>query len=483
MTQDTGSIAARRRGGIGLRSERGPLLAALMLSTGLVAIDSTIISTAVPSIVRDLGGFSQFPWLFSIYLLAQAASVPLNGRLADIFGRKPIMLIGIGTFLAGSVLCGLAWNMPALIVFRALQGLGAGAVLPMGMTIAGDVYTLAERAKVQGYLASVWGLASVVGPALGGIFSDYLTWRWIFYVNVPLCFVAGYMFMRSLHEKVTRGDERIDFAGAALLTSGTALLLLGLLEGGVSWEWGSPLGIGVFVVGAALLAAFVLVEHRVRHPILPLWVFRRRVIVSSSIASAIVGAIVLALSSYLPTFAQVSLGTSALVAGFLLAALTLGWPVTAALAGRVYLRAGFRWTAIIGTAAVIAGTSLMLLLTEHSEPWQVAVFCAITGAGMGFVASPTLIAAQASVEWGVRGVVTANNVFARSVGSSVGVAVFGAIVNAATGSGGATPSPARLAHATHLVFIGIVALAILLMVAVSFLPGRRADNHDQQGVR
>lgn len=481
MTQET-TTGAIRRAGVGLRSERGPLLAALMLSTALVAVDATIISTAVPSIVRDLGGFSQFPWLFSIYLLAQAVSVPLYGRLADIFGRKPIMLVGIGTFLVGSVLCGLAWSMPALIAFRALQGLGAGAVVPMSMTIAGDVYTVAERAKVQGYLAAVWGVASVVGPALGGVFADYATWRWIFYVNVPICFVAGYMIMRNLREKVGRGGQTIDFAGAALLTSGTALVLLGLLEGGVSWDWGSPIGIGVFVVGAALLAAFVLVEQRVRHPILPLWVFRRRVIVSSSAISAIVGAIVLALSSYLPTFAQVSLGTSALIAGFLLAALTLAWPVTAAFAGRVYLRIGFRWTALSGSVLVLTGTSLLLLLDEHSEPWLIAAFCAIAGAGMGFVAAPSLIAAQASVDWGVRGVVTANNVFARSVGSSVGVAVFGAIVNAATDAGHGTPSPARLAHATHLVFAGVVVLAALAIVAVLFLPDRHSDHHDQRGV-
>src|SRR6185369_1281496 len=167
---------------VGFRSERGPVLIALMLSTGLVAIDSTIIATAVPSIVSNLGGFSQFPWLFSVYLLAQAVSVPIYGKLADIFGRKPIMLFGIGLFFAGSVLCGVAWAMPALIAFRAVQGLGAGAVGPMSMTIVGDLFTTAERAKVQGYLASVWGMSAVIGPTLGGVFSEYVSWRWIFFV-------------------------------------------------------------------------------------------------------------------------------------------------------------------------------------------------------------------------------------------------------------------------------------------------------------
>ncbi|HEY5222447.1 MAG TPA: MDR family MFS transporter [Microbacteriaceae bacterium] len=462
------------RTGIGLRSERGPLLTALMLSTALVALDSTIIATAVPSIVKDLGGFSQFPWLFSIYLLAQAVTVPLYGRFADIFGRKPVMLFGIGIFLLGSVLSGLAWSMPVLILFRAIQGIGAGAVAPMSMTIAGDVYTVVERAKVQGYLAAVWGLSSVIGPAIGGIFSDYLSWRWIFYVNVPICLLAALMIWRSFHENASRSAQKIDYPGAVLLTGGTTLLILGLLEGGVSWAWDSALGIGIFVLAAVLLIGFVIVEKRVKHPILPLWVFSRRILLTSTLASAVVGAIVIGLSSYLPTFAQVVLGTSALVAGFALAFLTLGWPITAALAGRFYLRIGFRATALIGTAFVLLGTSLMLMLSAHSQVWEIALFCAIIGAGMGLVATPTLIAAQASVDWDVRGVVTGNNMFARSVGSAVGVAVFGAIVNASAGGAGGTPSALDLVAGTHLVFLAIVALAVGMLVTVSFMPGREA---------
>ncbi len=195
-----------------------PILIALMVSTGLVAIDATILATAVPSIVADLGDFTLFPWLFSIYLLAQAVSVPLYAKLADTIGRKPIMLIGIGLFLIGSILCGLAWSMPALIAFRALQGLGAGAVQPMAVTIAGDIYSLAERAKVQGYLASVWAISAVVGPTLGGLFSEFLTWRWIFFVNIPLCILAGWMIVRSFHETVEPRRHRIDYLGAVLLT-------------------------------------------------------------------------------------------------------------------------------------------------------------------------------------------------------------------------------------------------------------------------
>jgi multidrug resistance protein len=222
--------------GVGFRSERGPILIALMMTTGLVAIDSTILATAVPSIVDDLGGFASFPWLFSIYLLAQAVSVPLYAKLSDTVGRKPIILIGIGLFLLGSVLCGLAWSMPALIAFRAVQGLGAGAVQPMAITIAGDIYTVAERAKTQGYLASVWAVSSVVGPTLGGVFSEFTSWRWIFLVNVPLCLVAGWMIVRRFHESIERTRHRVDYAGAALLTVGLSLLILAVLEGGQAWS-------------------------------------------------------------------------------------------------------------------------------------------------------------------------------------------------------------------------------------------------------
>ncbi|QIV80009.1 MFS transporter (plasmid) [Mycolicibacterium frederiksbergense] len=202
------------RGDTGLRSERGPILRALMLSTALVALDSTILATAILTLAEDLGGFSQFPWLFSIYLLAQGVCTPIYGKLADTFGRKPVMLWGIGVFALGSVLCGMATSMFALVAFRAVQGVGAGAVQPMTMTIAGDIYTLEERAKVQGYIASMWAMSAVVGPTLGGLFSDYLHWRWIFFINVPLCLFAGWSLIRNFHEeRATDTARRIDYLG------------------------------------------------------------------------------------------------------------------------------------------------------------------------------------------------------------------------------------------------------------------------------
>ncbi|MBF6166093.1 MFS transporter [Streptomyces gardneri] len=456
---------------IGLRSERGAILGSLMLATALVALDSTVIATAVLTITDSLGGFAQFPWLFSIYLLAQAVTVPIYGKLADTVGRKPVILFGITIFALGSLLCGMATSMLGLIIFRAVQGIGAGAIQPMTMTIAGDLYTLSERARVQGYLASVWAMSSVAGPVLGGLFAEYVSWRWIFLINLPLCALAAWMLVRSFAESAPRRGQSVDYAGAALLTVGAGAVILGLLEGGQAWAWSSPVGIGIFVGGAAMLVSFVLVERRARNPILPLWVFTRRVVIASSLVSVLVGAIVLGATSYVPTFTQGVLGTGALVAGLTVGALSLGWPLAASLAGKVYLRLGFRTTALIGSGSAALGAASTLLITQHSTVWQIAASCFVIGAGMGLVATPTLIAAQTSAEWTERGVVTSANMFARSIGSAVGVAVFGAIVNSQVGPTD-HPAPATLASAVHLVFVTIAAMAVVLLVAAAMMPRR-----------
>ena len=461
---------------VGLRSERGPILGALMLSTALVALDATIIATASAVIARDLGGFQQLPWLFSTYLLAQAVSTPLYGRLADILGRKRLMLLGIGLFFVGSVLCGAAWSMPALIAGRVLQGLGAGAVMPVSLTITSDIYTLEERAKTQGYLASVWAISSVVGPTLGGVFSEFVSWRWIFFVNVPLCLVAAFMLLRSYHESPREGRrEPIDYLGAALLAGGSTLLLLGLLEGGTAWPWASARSAAIFAAAAAVLVAFVVQSRRVRHPIIDLTVLRRRVIGASTTVSLIVGVIVLGLSTYIPIYAQGVLGFGPLISGFALAALTLGWPLSASNAGHLYLRIGFRITATIGSTIVLLGTGLMLLLDADSSVYAVAAMCFVVGVGMGLTAVPTLIAAQSAARFTERGAVTGTNMFARSLGSAVGVAVCGAIVNARTTLGpDGTPEGPGLMAAMDVVFWLLAACAVALVVCAALMPSDRA---------
>ncbi|WP_141850332.1 MFS transporter [Lapillicoccus jejuensis] len=449
-----------------------------MVSTGLIAIDATILATAVPSVVKDLGDFSLFPWLFSVYLLAQAVSVPVYAKLADTFGRKPLMLLGIGLFLLGSLLCGVAWSMPALIAFRVVQGLGAGAVQPMAITIAGDIYTVEERAKAQGYIASVWAVSSVVGPTLGGVFAQLGIWRWIFLVNVPLCLVAGALIWRSFSESIERRSHRVDYAGATLLTVGLSLVILGVLEGGQAWAWGSPLGIGVFVAGVALLAGFVAVERRAAEPVLPLHLLTRRLLLTTSLLSLGVGAILIGLTSFVPTYLENSLGVSPLVGGLAVAALTLGWPVAATLSGRLfYLRYGFRPTVLVGMGLTLLGTLGLAATGQRPSVAVVAVTCFVTGLGLGLVATPSLIAAQASVDWAERGVVTGLNMFSRSIGSAVGAAIFGAVANhVVSASRRPETDPATATSSGSAVFWAVLVATVLSVAAGIAMPQVRADD-------
>ncbi len=455
---------------VGLRSERGPILLSLMLASFLIAIDSTILATAVPTIVADLGGFAQFPWLFSIYLLAQAASVPVYAKLCDTVGRRPIMIVGIGLFLAGSVASALAWNMTALIVFRAVQGLGAGAITPTSMTIAGDIYTVRERATAQAYLASVWAISSVAGPTLGGMFAQFLSWRWIFWINVPMSLIALVMLLRSYHEHFERHRRRIDVAGSTLLTTALVLLVLGVLEGGQGWAWDSWQSIGCFAGGAALLVAFAFAERRAADPVLAPWVFSSRVVVTTSLAALGVGAVLIGLTSFVPTFLESTAGATPLLAGLAVASLSLGWPISGALAGRFYLRIGFRFTAVIGSALSVVGAVLLVAFASAPSLILTALACFVVGLGLGLVANPALIAAQSSVDLRRRGVVSGTNMLARSVGSSVGVAVYGAIANAVIFAAGGSKLPAAVQAGSTAVFVGVAVSAVLLVACTLAIP-------------
>lgn len=455
----------------------------IMSTSALVALDSTIVATAVPSIVEDIDGFTQFPWLFSVYLLAQAITVPLFGKLADLYGRRPVLQWGVAVFLLGSLLCGLAWSMPSLIVFRLVQGVGAGATQAIGITIAGDQFSVRERGRVQAHLAAVWAVCSVSGPAIGGLFAEYLTWRWIFLVNVPICLVVGALSVSRFKETFERREVPLDWRGAAVLTAGAGLVVLGLLEGGQAWAWVSLPGIGVPSAGVLLLAVFVILERRALEPVLPLWVFTRRLLLTCNVAAGSVGAVVFGLTSYVPTFAQEVLGARPLVAGVVLAALTLGWSVAAGLAARLYLKVGFHGAAVVGAALAVAGCSLLPLLDEDSSAalWQLGLSNLVVGLGVGLILPSTLIAAQSSVSWSQRGVVTANSLFSRSVGSAVGVAIFSAVANSILSGGQTVSSRHDLASATHHVFIGTAIVALIAAAAAASMP--RGVLNDQAAVQ
>jgi MFS family permease len=390
--------------------------------------------------------------------------------------------LGIALFLVGSILCAAAWNMLALIVFRAIQGVGAGAVQPTAMTIVGDVYTVAERARVQGYLASVWAVSSVVGPMLGGVFAQLGIWRGVFLINIPLCVLAAWMFHRHFHETVTRRDSKVDVLGAVLLSLSMTSLVLGVLGGGQTWPWTSAPSLTAFTAGAVLLVAFVLAERRAPEPILPLWVFSRRLLCVTTVVAFGVGAILMGLTSYVPTYLEGSLNTTPIIAGLALAALTIGWPATAAIAGKLYLRWGFKATASIGATLVVGGSAVLAAVAHRPNVAVVAAVCFVIGAGMGLLAVPTLIAAQASVDWHERGVVTGTNMFARSLGSAVGVAVFGAIANSIFGSGDIhSVGPAAIRSGSAAVFVAVAVVAVVTAIAVIAMPGTPAAEHAGSG--
>ncbi|MFF5726641.1 MFS transporter [[Kitasatospora] papulosa] len=411
---------------------RRPVAAALMLGMALAAIDGTIVATAVPQIVGDLGGFSVFSWLFSGYLLAVTVTLPVYGKLSDTFGRKPVLIAGIILFLAGSLLCAAAWDMAALIAFRVVQGLGGGALQGTVQTIAADLYPLKERPKIQAKLSTVWATSAVAGPAVGGLLAAYADWRWIFLINLPVGAVALWLVVRHLHEParprpVTR--PRIDWAGALAVFATGALLLTALVQGGVAWPWLSAPSLGLLGATAALGALTVLIERRAADPVIPGWVWRRRTIASVNLALGAMGLLMVAPTVFLPTYAQSVLGLGPIAAGFVLSVMTLSWPVSAALSDRVYNRIGFRRTAVIGMSGALLVLLCFPLLPYPGAAWQPALLMLLLGATLGLFQLPLIVGVQSTVGWTERGTTTASVLFCRQVGQSLGAALFGAVAN------------------------------------------------------
>jgi multidrug resistance protein len=366
----------------------------------------------------------------SIYLLAQSATIPVYGKLADLYGRKPVLLLGAAIFLLGSMLSGLSWGMVPLIVFRGIQGLGAGAIQPIATTVVGDLYTVEERARVQGLLSSVWGVSAIIGPTIGGLLVQYVSWHWIFYINMPIGAAALFVMARYLHERLEQKQHRIDYWGSALLTIGMVLLILELLEGGVGWAWVSLPSLAVAVPGLLLLVGFVLVEAGASEPVLPLWVFRERSLVTANLGSFVVGLLTIGLSSFLPTFVQGVQGGTPLIAGFALAVQSIGWPLASAFSGKLYLRIGFQKTALIGTAFALLSALAFLSLGIGSTPVEAGGSSFLMGIGLGLMSTSLVVAVQSMVGWNRRGVVTGANMFTRMVGSALGAAIYGGLLNA-----------------------------------------------------
>ncbi|HET8700749.1 MAG TPA: MDR family MFS transporter [Nitrococcus sp.] len=429
--------------GVHDKARRRWILAALMMTMMLAAMDTTIVSTAIPQIVGDLGGFALFGWVFSIYLLAQTVTIPIYGKLADLFGRKPVLIGGTLIFLAGSTASALAWNMLTLILFRGLQGLGAGSIMATVNTLAGDLYSVRERARIQGWLSSVWGIAAIVGPTLGGAFAEYASWRWIFLINLPIGVIAMVLIARFLYESPQHRRHRIDYAGASLVLFAGGALILALLQGGQAWPWLSVPSVAIFAAVAVLIGAAVRIERRAAEPIMPPWLWRHRMLAGTNLAMIGMGLVMMGPNTYLPTFGQSVLGLGAIAAGLVLASMSIGWPLASSLSGRVYLRIGFRDTALGGAVLIVLAAFGFLMLPYAASVWLVLLDQVLLGAGFGLLSTPLLVGVQATVSWRDRGVVTSANIFSRYLGQSLGAAVCGAIFNS-TVAGALTHAPPPL---------------------------------------
>ena len=412
---------------------RWAVTAGVMTGMFIAALEATVVGTAMPTVIASLGGLNHYSWVFSAYLVTSTVTVPVWGKLSDLYGRRLLYQIGIGVFLLGTLLSGFSASMTQLIIFRAIQGLGAGALIPLGMTIIGDTFTVEERAKMQAYFSGVWGLSSIIGPVVGGFITDQISWRWVFWVNLPIGVVAALIIGFALREPKHESRPSIDYAGATLLMVAISLLMLAMVEGGSGGVFSSQ-NVLLFIASAILLALFVLVEKRAVDPIIPLDLFRNKTIAIAIPAGFLGGVAMFGAISFIPLFAQGSLGFSATAAGSLLTPLMLAWVSMSIIGGRLMLRVGYRIVTIIGYSALTIGFILLALFERGTSIAWLYVDLIIIGTGLGLSMLTLLIAVQQAVEKPKLGVATSLNQFSRAIGGAIGVAVMGAILSASLSS-------------------------------------------------
>ncbi|WFE50623.1 MULTISPECIES: MDR family MFS transporter [unclassified Micromonospora] len=423
------------------------LMVGLMTGMLLAALDQTIVGTALPTIVGELGGINHYSWVVTAYLLASTASTPLYGKMADLYGRRPVFLFSIGTFLVGSLLAGLSQNMTQLIITRGIQGLGAGGLLTLAFTIISDVVSPRERGRYQGLFGAVFGISSVAGPLVGGYFAE-TDWRWIFYINVPLAVLAivvCYHVMRLI--PFERRDHSIDWLGAGLLVAGVSALLLALSWGGNEYAWGSGVIISLFVVGAVLGVLFVLQEARVAEPILPLRLFRSATFALANSALLIIGLVMFGSIIFIPLYLQIVKGASPTRSGLLMLPMMAGIIITSILTGRAMTRIGrYKWFPVAGSVTLLVGMFLFTSLEVTTSLWVAFGFMVVIGVGLGLCMQSLILAVQNAVSVRDLGAGTSSATFFRSLGGSFGVAILGTVLSSRLTGGLADRLPGAIAQ-------------------------------------
>jgi EmrB/QacA subfamily drug resistance transporter len=404
----------------------------VMAGIAVSALDATVVGTAMPTIIGQLGGIDQYGWVFAAYLLTATTTVPIWSNLADQHGRKPIFLVGLALFVGGSMLCGISGSMLELIAFRALQGLGAGAVQPIAFTIVGDIFEPRQRARMQGFFSSVWGVSAIAGPFLGGLLTSTVGWRWVFYINVPVGILAGVLISLVLHERVERRRHRLDWAGMITLTAGVSLLLVAVTELAES-GFASPVVLGSLVASSVLLSLFLRGAMTRDEALIDLSLLRIPVVAAGLGIGTLAGIVMFGLTAYVPPLVQGVQERTPLEAGLAVGAMSVGWPVAAVIAGRLLLVVGARPLMLTGSGLLVAGSAMLVWAAGLDGPIPAAVACGIVGFGLGFVSTTTVVTIQTAVAWARRGQATGLIQFSRTIGGSVGVGVMGAILAAAVG--------------------------------------------------
>ena len=397
----------------------------------MAAIEGTIVATAMPTIVGALGGIDLFSWIFGAYLLTQAILIPIYGRLADLYGRKPVLLFGIAVFLIGSALCGLAWNMISLIVFRVVQGIGAGALIPVSQTVVADIYSGEARARMQGYISSAFGSAAIIGPLVGGLIAVHVSWKAVFWINIPLGIIAATLLTIALEENVQKRRHKIDYIGALLMTCATTIIMMALVHADT---FSIAALAGALCVSAVLVAALIFYESRTSEPMLPVRLYRNRIIAGGNWIGIANGTIMMAIVGFLPVYMQGLMGSSTLVAGLALGAMSVAMPFGGFLGSRLVLHMPYRMSAATGAVLLVAGSVLLILLRPGAGSLQPIVASGLMGLGMGLTNFSSVIAIQTNVDWSQRGAAMSSVFFSRILGQSFGSAVFGGIFNAGLAS-------------------------------------------------
>lgn len=455
---------------------------ALLISTFLAAIEVTIISTAMPQIVDSLGGFEMVSWVFAIYLLTTAITTPIWGKLADLIGRKKIFLLGVTIFLIGSALCGVSQNMIQLIIFRAIQGIGAGAINPITFTIIADVFNFQQRAKVQGLVSSMWGIAGVFGPLVGGLLTDFLSWRWIFFINLPFGVISVWMIMKYLKETLETRERKIDYGGAITFTIGISALLFALLsfnqgESGIELSRFSLYGL--FAIAFIFLLVFFRIQTKHAEPMMPLNLFKMPDVSISILGGFLTSIILIGLTAYLPLWTQNVLEMGATSSGFTLIPLSIGWPIGAILCGRVIPRYGIKSIAIFGGSLIFIGSLFLTFVTPETSLWILSIIIFIIGMGFGFATTAYTVIIQSSVAMNMRGSAGSLNTLMRTLGQTLGVAVLGAAMNYVMNenANGGTASPLVIGEGLHTVFIISAVVAVVSLLVTIWIPKRNSEEY------